>query len=409
MRSAQARHDLVRFNRNVRILMIAPTPFFGDRGCHVRILEEARALQAHGAEVLVATYHVGRDVPGVTVVRAAPVPWVRRLPVGFSVHKPYLDLLLLATAARAAWRFGPDVVHGHLHEGAALGALVGRLVRRPVVADLQGSVTGEMVAAGALSGRGPLFALARRLERVILGWPTRLLPSSSNYAAELREAWGVPAARILPLSDAVDPEVFRPGLPADDLRERLGLLGKRVAVYLGVLTPYQGIDDLLDAWPAVVAAVPDAHLVLMGHPNEARYREEAARRGLAGSVTLTGRIPYEETPRYLALGDIGVGPKHASTESNGKLLHYMACGLPAVAYEGAVSRELLGEAGTFVPPRDVPRLAAACAALLEDAGERKRRGEALRARVVERFGRPARARFLLDVYRACLQEAEVRR
>jgi glycosyltransferase involved in cell wall biosynthesis len=265
-------------------------------------------------------------------------------------------------------------------------------------------VTGEMVAHGDLPARGPALALARRLERAIVRWPARLLPSSPNFALELREGWGVSERRVVTLPDGVDTDVFRPGLPADDLRRRLGLEGKRVLVYLGVLTAYQGVDDLIEAWPAVRAAVPDAHLLLMGHPNEKRYRGEVARRGLAGSVTLTGRIEYQDTARYLGLGDVGVSPKHASSEANGKILHYMACGLPAVAYDGPVSRELMGEAGTRVPMRDVKALAAACAALLLDAGERERRGRTLRERAVAEFGWPALGKRLLEIYRACLDE-----
>jgi glycosyltransferase involved in cell wall biosynthesis len=384
--------------------MVAPTPFFGDRGCHVRILEEARVLERLGLEVLVATYPVGRDVPGVRTVRAPAVPWVRALPVGFSIHKPYLDLLLLGTALRAARRFAPDLVHAHLHEGAAIGAVLGRVLRRPVVADLQGSVTGEMAAHGHLRQRGRPAALLGRLEARLVRWPDRVLASSGDFQRELRERWRVPAARLVCLPDGIDPERFRPGLPVDDLRHALGLAGKHVVVYLGVLTAYQGVDDLLGAWPRVTEAVPDAHLLLMGYPNVERYRARVAALGLARSVTVTGRVPYGEAHRYLALGEIGVSPKHASTEANGKLLHYMACGIPAVAYEGPVSRELLGEAGTLVPPGDVGALGAACAGLLADAGERKRRGEALRERAVAEFGWPALGQRLVDVYRACLGE-----
>jgi glycosyltransferase involved in cell wall biosynthesis len=386
----------------MRVLMVAPTPFFGDRGCHVRILEEVRALRRHRAEVLVATYHVGRDVPEVRTVRTARLPWVRRLPVGFSPHKPYLDLLLLITAARAARRFRPDVVHGHLHEGALLAAVLGRLLRRPSVADLQGSLTGELVDHHTIPARGVLPALARTIERSIVRGPTRLLASSTSFARELAEHWGG-GERVVALPDGVDPEVFRPGIPVDDLRRALRLEGRRVVVFLGVLTAYQGVDDLLAAWPAVVAAAPDAHLLLMGFPDELRYRDVVARAGLAGSVTVTGRIDYGAAPRYLALGDLAVSPKRSPTEANGKLLNYMAVGLPTIAYEGPVSREVLGEAGVLVPLGDTAALAAASAALLGDAGERKWRGQALRERAVAEFGWPTLAGRLIEVYRDALR------
>jgi glycosyltransferase involved in cell wall biosynthesis len=386
----------------MRILMLAPTPFFGDRGCHVRILEEVRALRPRGVEPLVVTYHVGRDVPEVVTIRTPRLPWVRRLPVAFSIHKPYLDLLLLLTAVRAWRRFRPDLIHAHLHEGAAVGAVLARCLGVPAIADLQGSLTGELFDHGTLPAAGPVRRLATAIERAIVRRPARLLASSSAFARELVERWGVPAERVIRLPDGVDAEVFRPGMPTEDLRRRLGLAGRRVVVFLGVLTPYQGVDDLLAAWPAIVSAVPDAHLLLMGYPNEARYRELVGRRGLAGSVTVTGRIDYQEAPRYLALGDVAVSPKRSTSEGNGKLLNYMAMGLPTVAYDGPVAREALGEAGAFVPLGDVGALASTCAALLTDDRDRKLRGQGLRERAVAEFSWSALAGRLVDVYRACL-------
>src|SRR5262245_34048024 len=212
----------------MRVLMVAPTPFFGDRGCHIRILEEARALRGLGVQTLLVTYPVGREHPDVATVRSPRVPWVRTLPVGFSPHRPYLDALLLGTALRAARRFRPDILHGHLHEGAAIASVVGRLVRQPAVADLQGSVVGEMCAHGHLSERGLLPPALRRLERWVLRWPARLLSSSANFGRELVEVWRMPRERVVLVPDGVDPDFLRPGPPPDDLREQLGLVGKRV-------------------------------------------------------------------------------------------------------------------------------------------------------------------------------------
>jgi starch synthase len=72
-----------------------------------------------------------------------------------------------------------------------------------------------------------------------------------------------------------------------------------------------------------------------------------------------------------------------------------------VAYDGPVAREMLGEAGVLVPRGDRAALAAVCRTLLEDAPQRKWRGQALRERAVAEFGWPALARRLADVYRTC--------
>src|SRR5262249_18032764 len=118
----------------------------------------------------------------------------------------------------------------------------------------------------------------------------------------------------------------------------------------------------------------------------------------------TGRIDYRAAPRYLALGDVAVSPKRSKTEANGKLLNYMACGLPTIACDGPVAREILGDDGIFVPIGDAAALATACITLLEDAGERKWRGEALRARVVAKFSWSVLAARLVEVYREAAKE-----
>ena len=77
----------------MHILSLAPTSFFNDYGCHVRILEEARALQALGHTVTILTYYKGNDVPGIRIIRTAPTPWHRDYEVGSSRHKFAFDAL----------------------------------------------------------------------------------------------------------------------------------------------------------------------------------------------------------------------------------------------------------------------------------------------------------------------------
>ena len=123
----------------MRVLMIAPTPFFADRGCHTRIYEEIKALQKRGHEVKLCTYGLGRDVPGIEIVRTVHLPWYQKLSAGPSKTKILLLPLLLITVLQECHRFKPDVVHAHLHEGACL-AKVCRLFypRAAYVFDMQG-------------------------------------------------------------------------------------------------------------------------------------------------------------------------------------------------------------------------------------------------------------------------------
>jgi glycosyltransferase involved in cell wall biosynthesis len=375
--------------------MVAPTPFFADRGCHVRIYEEARALQALGCHVEVCTYHLGDERPGIVTHRTPNVPWYRKVSAGPSWHKLYIDVILLLKTWRVARRSRPDVIHGHLHEGAAIGWAVGRLLGLPVIGDFQGSLSGELRAHEFIPDRSGLYRFVARNE----GWIDRLphvaVASCTDVAEELDERFGVP--NVLLALDGVDTDSFRPDVEIGELRS-LVPSGRRPVVYLGMLNAYQGIDHLLEAIPQVLARVPQAHFLIMGYPNEAMYRQKAADLGVAEHVQFPGRIDYEQASRYLALGEVAVSPKLSETESNGKLYNYMACALPTVAYDTPPSREILGELGVYAPRGDIEVLADAIAGLLEDPEGAAALGQRLRQRVEERYSWQNTAHQLLRAY-----------
>lgn len=378
-----------------RILMIAPTPFFADRGCHVRIYEEARALQEIGYTVEICTYHLGDDRPGLVTHRIPSIPWYNKLSAGPSWHKLYIDLLLLFKTWAVARRFRPDLIHGHLHEGAAIGWVVGRLVGVPVVGDFQGSLSGELEAHRFIPGRGVLYRFVAHNE----GWLDRLpqvaVASCDDVAQELHTRFGV--RDVILASDGADTELFHPDANVGDLQS-LVPPGSRVVVYLGVLSPYQGTDHLLEAVPGVLSRVPEAYFLIMGYPDEDRYRRKALALGVAERVHFTGRIDYDQAARYLALGEVAVGPKLSETESNGKLYNYMACALPTVAFDTPPSREILGDLGVYAPPGDVAALAEGIVGLLEDHDASRELGFKLRQRVMEHFSWQNTARQLATAY-----------
>jgi glycosyltransferase involved in cell wall biosynthesis len=85
----------------------------------------------------------------------------------------------------------------------------------------------------------------------------------------------------------------------------------------------------------------------MGYPGVDSYGNLAATLGIAGHVSLPGRIMYKDLHAYLALGDVAVAPKMSETEGSGKIPNYMAMGLPIVTFDTPVSREYLGEIGIY--------------------------------------------------------------
>jgi glycosyltransferase involved in cell wall biosynthesis len=196
--------------RGQRVLMIAPTPFFADRGCHVRILGEAKALIRLGHELILCTYFLGRDVDGIPTERTIAFPWYRKLSAGPSWHKLYIDLFLLWKVLMTCRRFRPDIIHAHLHEGVVIGKIASRLFHIPLIADLQGSLTEEMLAHGFLPNRRWPVALCRWLERKINQMPAHVIVSSTQTARACIDRYGIAASRVSSVMDGVDLEIFMP-------------------------------------------------------------------------------------------------------------------------------------------------------------------------------------------------------
>ena len=388
--------------------MLAPTMFFADYGAHVRILEEVWNLQKQGHNLTILAYPNGRDIKGIDVRRCWGVPFNYRVIVGSSRHKIYLDLLLTVMALWHVLRHRPDVIHAHLHEGALIGWILSKLTGAPLVFDFQGSLTAEMIDHNFLRTKSPFYKLLYWLEKRIDHAADVILTSSTHSARLLFEMFGLPAKKIDPLPDCVNADVFCAdnfsGPEKKQLRAALGIPPhKKLIVYLGVLTGYQGVDKLLEALAILSERRCDYHLLLMGYPNVEHYRLSARMLGVEDRVTFTGKIPYEDAPRYLALGDLAVAPKISATEGSGKILNYMALSLPTIAFKMPVSQEFLGDGGIYATTVSSQALAAALSRGLDlSIDERVRLGRYLRQRVINHFSWERATEQIQAVYQALL-------
>ncbi len=376
-----------------KILMIAPTSFFADYGCHVRIWEEMRALQRLGHQLVLTTYHNGDDLPGLEIRRSWDLPWLKRTMVGSSRHKIYLDLALSWRTLRVALAWQPTIIHAHLHEGALIGAVLKRLLRIPLIFDYQGSMTSEMLDHSFLKPHSPFYLPLVTLEQKVNQQADALITSTHNAAYLLRQAGTVKPHRLHTILDCVDTDRFRPfdGSAAweaqrQKLRAALGIPeGRKIVVYLGLLAPYQGTNILLQAAQILTSRLPAVHFLIMGYPDPVSYQKYAASLGISDKVTLPGRIFYRDAHAYLALGDVAVAPKMSMTEGSGKISNYMAMGLPVVTFETPVSREILGDLGLYAPLGNASALAEQLALALENQSLAQHLGEGGRSRARSDF------------------------
>ena len=389
--------------------MVAPTSFFLDYGCHVRILEEARVLQALGHQVTLITYYLGRDLPGLEIIRTRPTPWRADYEVGSSLHKIAFDVFLGWTGLKTILRRPFDIVHGHLYDGAMIGRMLSSLMRVPLVFDFQGSLASEMVDHHFLNPHGHWYPWVRLLQARIEEFPDAIVTSTQRGAQLLEQKLGG-GKPVYPLPDGVNLDVFRPGLLTSaqiaQRRTDLGVPADRpLVVYLGLLAGYQGTPLLVQAARVLKDRGVKVHFLIMGFPGVETHRKLAEGLGADDTITFTGKVPYEDAPAHLALGDIAVAPKLSDTEGAGKILNYMAMGLPTVAFGTPISREYLGGLGVYAGMSGNPEaLAEALASLLDSPGRCAQLGQALRDRAIRHFSHERFGRQLQAVYQDVLQQ-----
>ncbi|WP_437053800.1 glycosyltransferase family 4 protein [Streptomyces sp. enrichment culture] len=202
------------------------------------------------------------------------------------------------------------------------------------------------------------------------------------------------AARMVQLPPGVDEKTFHPGSGGDEVRARLGLTERPVVVCVSRLVPRKGQDTLIRAMPRVLAAEPDAVLLIVGGgPYEKDLRRLAHDTGVAASVHFTGAVPWAELPAHYGAGDVFAMPcrtRRGGLDVEGLGIVYLeasATGLPVVAGDsgGAPDAVLDGETGWVVRGADPDESADRITALLADPELRRRMGERGRTWVEEKW------------------------
>src|SRR5215510_13735947 len=97
----------------MKVLLLAPHPFYQDRGTPIAVSLVLKALSQRAAQVDVVTYHEGRDIyyDRVTVHRIPKLPFIHEIRPGFSWKKVLCDVVLLGKAILLVSKNKYHVVH----------------------------------------------------------------------------------------------------------------------------------------------------------------------------------------------------------------------------------------------------------------------------------------------------------
>ena len=369
-------------------LHIAPTPFFSNRGCHIRIRNEIEALKSFKVRIILCTYHHGQSVSGIDIRRIFKIPGYTKTDVGYSSFKFIADFFLFFLALKTTWKERPVILHGHLHEGALLGWMIKRILfwrKIPLVMDMQGSLAGELEAYKTFQSFPFVLNIFSWIEQLICWLPDHFICSSENSQSLLENRFGISRSKIVVVRDVV-PSIFFSRQNPDSWKKKYRIpKDKRVILYAGSLLPGKGIHHVLEAMRILSGEYEDLFFILAGYPKK-DVESYVQMHGLKENSYLPGEIQYESLPAWLSTADIALEPKfNDSGEASGKLIHYMTAGLPIVCYDFPINRAILGDAGYFANPGSIHDFIHEIKKALADARMSQQKGAKSRARAEDNY------------------------
>ncbi|MEZ3115671.1 glycosyltransferase [Halobaculum sp. MBLA0147] len=272
------------------------------------------------------------------------------------------DLGAVVEFLRVVRRESPDVLHSFLFFDNLLARL--SRVTSPQTA----------VVSGVFSAPTDRPWIRSFLDRLTTGLCDHVV-ANSEACASLAVRRGTPPTHVSTIPNAREVSLFWDAAEPSGLRSSLGIPPDATVVgTVGRLVPVKGHRDLLAAWPTVLRANPDAHLVVVGDGPERQALESLTRDyDCRDSVTFTGR--RSDVPELLATFDVFAFPSHYEGMP-GAVIEAMAAGVPTVGTRVPGTTELVddGETGVLVEAESPDELATAIDELLSDPSRRERLG-----------------------------------
>lgn len=327
--------------------MVAPIPFFINRGSSIRVREQVAALISRGVMVDVITYPQGTipvEIDHATTITRVPIGLgVATIPVGPSFYKIVYDIQIVVMTIVHMMKVTYDAVYAHNHEAVILVGIARKIVfwkHVPVVADIHGALEEEVALYTSLS-----YNWIRRIVHSCEAWLYRSAHTVLVSSPQLknRVQWLAPKVHVVVAGDEITTPKYQP-VVADTGNGS----GVQTLVYTGGFTRDKGVEILLDAFRDAWFSEHQVHLVLAGSPIHVLDRLVTDHPHAHLIELVTAESP-DQLEAVLQRASILVEPKYIATyQSSGKLARYIPTGLPVVAFDTPANRYLLGEDYDYV-------------------------------------------------------------
>ena len=382
--------------------MIAPQPFYSDRGTPMNIKLLCQVLGEAGNSLDLLVFPTGRDIglKNVRIIRLPNIFRVTSIPIGPSRIKLAYDILLIAFTLFLCLTKRYDAIHG-VEEGGFLAVFLSRLLGKASVFDMDSSISHQLEYSGFIANPF-LLRLVSRFEAWSIRRSSAVVAVCSALSHQALSS--APNANIVTIEDIPTPGVerFNPEL-VEELLKKYNLQQDRRVVYTGNLEPYQGIDLLLAAWKMFLAEKKNGasyKLILVGGATErvGFYEKVVKNDGIAAAVCFVGARPLEEMGAWMALGDVLVSPRSEGENTPLKIYSYMASGRPLVATRRKTHTQVLDDTTAFLAEPEPVQFGKAIYDAFNNPALAKKKGEAAKLKVEKNYSYPAFKEKLLEVY-----------
>lgn len=310
--------------------------------------------------------------------------------VSGNIYPPatYRDLVRLLKTVSSSKQF--DVAYTH---NAMLSSVFTRVTDIPYVRCFHAPVTAEVSYKADEKKYGWKTPFVRGANAIFRRHITRGIAESATVItrsqfirSRLREIHGDHDVETIPL--AVDTDHYWFEANPSMARERLDISHRGPLLFTARrLVPRVGVATLLDAMETIVAAYPDARLIVAGTgPLADDLESQAATLGLDESVQFTGFIPEETIPDYYRAADLSLMPTQALEGFGLSTLESLSCGTPVIATPVGANPEVLEplDSDMITDGTDASDLASSIVTWLDENGTRSHRSQC-RAYVENRF------------------------
>lgn len=383
----------------MKILMIAPEPFFQERGTPFSEFYRIKALTELGHGVDMVTYPLGRDIVinGLKIHRVAKLPGMKIIPVGPSLIKIPLDFLVFFKSLFLLMKNNYDLIHTH-EEAGMMGVIFKILFKKRHIYDMHSSLSEQFINFNVTRNK-VFIRIIEFFERTMVKKSDCVIVICDHLREVARRLYR--EAKVIVIDNTVNP-AFYDYFPKDTADLDLGFCeGKKLILYVGTFEYYQGVDIIVDAarYMKESKCADGVIIACIGGNREQQneLRRMVEEKGLSELFYISGKVSHLAASKLIDRADILLSPRKEGVNTPLKIYSYLYSGKPIVATNLLTHTQVLNDEVAVLCEPKGDAFGRAIVELLKDNERGKRLGDSAKKYFEKRYA--------YDKYKELVKEA----